>query len=375
LRLAVANNENHAEARRLLAVALWQAGQRESSIEQYVRAVRLNPGDERSRGALAEALVAVAQVQRAEEVLNEAVKEIPGSGQAHYLLGKLYEMRGDTLKAANVYSTASKLNPVIGADRLVTRLGSLYARQQKTDAAIAAYREAVAIGPNVGETHERLGHLYRSQNQLDEALAEFSAAAAIDPLSASAHAGMGGAFMRMKRYEDAVAALRRGLRLKPLLRDRYVLAQALLRLGKIEEGKAELEKFKELQAGNEAYEHRQRALVALKKEAHVYMNNGERDKATALLRRTLQYAPDRKNWLEFGMFHIGLGRDLMRAGDYDGAITSFQEVVELKFDYPEIHRHLAEAYERLGRSEESERERAKYGRAPQASPATQGAEP
>ena len=53
LQAAVSAEPDRAEAHRLLAVALREADQHEGSIEAFRAAIRLNPGDERSRIALA----------------------------------------------------------------------------------------------------------------------------------------------------------------------------------------------------------------------------------------------------------------------------------------------------------------------------------
>jgi predicted Zn-dependent protease len=56
------------------------------------------------------------------------------------------------------------------------------------------------------------------------------------------------------------------------------------------------------------------------------------------------------------------GRTLLQTGDIPGAIKELEASVELRFDDPQGHFHLARAYREAGRHAEAERERAHFVR-------------
>jgi Flp pilus assembly protein TadD len=70
-------------------MAYWADEQYNNAVDQFTTAIRLRPGDERSRLALADVLVAAGNLADAEPALKETIQAVPRSGQAHYNLGRL----------------------------------------------------------------------------------------------------------------------------------------------------------------------------------------------------------------------------------------------------------------------------------------------
>ena len=97
--------------------------------------------------------------------------------------------------------------------------------------------------------HHELAEMYFRLGRLDEALAEFTVALMIDPRRADSHVGVGaGAAAARDGCEAAAAAARRAAELDPTHKEaRYVLATSLLRLGRADEGKRELQEYQRLQ--------------------------------------------------------------------------------------------------------------------------------
>ena len=57
---------------------------------------------------------------------------------------------------------------------------------------------------------------------------------------------------------------------------------------------------------------------------------------------------------------LAYGRALARTGDTERAVEQFRRVVQLAPEEDSVHYHLAAAYRRLGRSEESKAELARF---------------
>jgi Flp pilus assembly protein TadD len=128
------------------------------------------------------------------------------------------------------------------------RIGRLHHNQLELDDAISAYGRRVELMPNDAAAHIDLGDVYRAQDRLDEALAEYLIAALLDPTSIRALATAAQIHAADGRDEAAVTLLRRAVTLDPShLEARYALGRALMRLGRTEEGRRELQVFEQLQ--------------------------------------------------------------------------------------------------------------------------------
>lgn len=89
LEAAVAARPDDAEARRLLAKILRDAGRLPAALEHYRRAVELAPGDEAARLGEAETLVRLGRYAEARTRLDEALGQMPGSGLLSHAQARL----------------------------------------------------------------------------------------------------------------------------------------------------------------------------------------------------------------------------------------------------------------------------------------------
>jgi tetratricopeptide (TPR) repeat protein len=89
LEAAVAARPEDAEARRLLAKTLRDAGRLPAALEQYRRAVELAPGDEAARLGEAETLVRLGRYAEARTRLDEALGQMPASGLLSHAQARL----------------------------------------------------------------------------------------------------------------------------------------------------------------------------------------------------------------------------------------------------------------------------------------------
>lgn len=354
LERAVHPAPDDAEARRFLGLAFWADRQYEKSLEQLRTAIRLNPRDERARMALARVLYVGQRSDDVEQALKEAIQAIPGLGVAHYSLGRLYYNKGRRDEALKELERASELGPVIGLDRLRLHIARLHVSQLKIDDAVGATRRVLEINPNSASAHRFLADVYVRRNRYTEALAELFA---ISVLDADARTTIAQVYLRTGRYAGAETHARKALALIPDHRQgRYTLASALMRLGRTDEGRQEMQKFQRLQSEAQAGEHRQRDLMALNQEALASFQKGDDEKAIALLQKAIEREPTGSApYLHLAMIHVKSGR-------YEDAVKSLEKAAELNPLSAEIRRYLAEAYRLAGKTEDSMREQANYVR-------------
>jgi tetratricopeptide (TPR) repeat protein len=224
------------------------------------------------------------------------------------------------------------------------------------EGAARAYRTLLRIDPNSADVHRALGEVYRSQGRLDAALAEFMVARLIDPDDAVATAAAGQTHLEAGRPDEALPLLRRAVELDSVLPDaRYALGTSLVRLGRIDEGRQELDVFARLQAEALAQERLAYETNLRRLEAGVRREEGAHDEAAALWAQVVERAPDAAS------DRIELGLALTRIGRDEHAVAQFLRALALDAD-ADVHGHLAAAYERLGRLEESREQQALHER-------------
>jgi superkiller protein 3 len=127
-------------------------------------------------------------------------------------------------------------------------LGTALEAQQKLDEAIAAFREAIEIDPELAEAYNNLGRVLRAQKKLDEADAILRKAIEVVPQSPHAHNALGALLSDdLQDYDQAVACFRRAIELNPNLPRTYNnLGITLARQKKLPEAVAAIRKAIEL---------------------------------------------------------------------------------------------------------------------------------
>jgi protein O-GlcNAc transferase len=122
--------------------------------------------------------------------------------------------------------------------------------QGRAEEAIAAFREALALEPNLAEAHHQLGNALKSLRRYAEAAASLRAAALLAPENAAVWLNLGVACLEQGWSEEAVARFRRAVELEPFRPDaRNVLGHALLVQGRCAEARRQLEEALRLRPG------------------------------------------------------------------------------------------------------------------------------
>src|SRR5262249_39395581 len=117
-----------------------------------------------------------------------------------------------------------------------------------------------------------------------------------------------------------------------------------------------LEVYQRLQNEATAARTRQLEVEGLQRDAAVSAANREYDKAATLLRHALERDPGS------APLRVDLGIVLLDGGRPLDAVEQFTTALKSLADDPDVHAHLARAYDALGRREDSARERATANR-------------
>ncbi|MBI2645736.1 MAG: tetratricopeptide repeat protein, partial [Deltaproteobacteria bacterium] len=108
------------------------------------------------------------KVDKAIEIIRQALTQFPKEERLIYYLGALYDKQGDTERALSVMQDILKANPK-NPDAL-NYVGYTYVTQkQKLDEAEALIKKALALKPGEGYVEDSLGWLYYVQGKYKKA--------------------------------------------------------------------------------------------------------------------------------------------------------------------------------------------------------------
>jgi tetratricopeptide (TPR) repeat protein len=352
---AATSSPRSSELQRILANAYADLGDDEKSIEHLERAVALAPDDERSAVGLGRALMRAGHADRAEQTLLNTVAKLPQSTDAHSALADLYESeRGrDALHELEV---AASFTVLAGKGALYFRLANLLHRHLEYERVIDPLRQRVRLNPNDARAHIDLGLAYTRIGRTNDALIELVVASLLGPDDAEGLTAIGQIHFDTENYASADAVLRRAIALAPtLVQARYLLGHTLLRLGRDDEGNAQLAEFDRLRAEANAEARRTFEIAQLGRQAERETSARRYEEASVTWQQIVAREPKRAD------YHVELARALVRAGHPGAAIEHLQAAAALDAD-ANVYRQMAEIYATLGRVTESAAAREAYKR-------------
>jgi predicted O-linked N-acetylglucosamine transferase (SPINDLY family) len=197
LRRVVALAPEHAAAHLQLGMALWRRGDVAPAIALAERAIRLDAGLPAGHAALGAMLRHVGRHEEAIASLQAALTRNPDDAEACFNLGACLAEAGDLAQAAPWVERAVALAP--GHLPAAIKLGSLLTSLGRQEAALAAYRAALARFPHdpvlrLGATMAELPMVHDDVAQVERCRARYGAS--LDAL-AQFFADRGGATARV----------------------------------------------------------------------------------------------------------------------------------------------------------------------------------
>ena len=198
-------------------------------------------------------------------------------------------------------------------------LAAVYAKQGRTDDAIAHCREAltydVAIRYITVKTHVLLGECLASEGKFDEAAAQYEEALRLNPSLEMGHVSLAMALAAAGKHDRAVAEWKEAIRLAPSFWvARVGLAESLLALGDPGDAAEECREVLSQQPG---------ALKAMLLLAKALVDQGKIEEAIACFRQALTLNP------QLAEAHFRLGLTLSSQGQSEEALEQLNEAVRL----------------------------------------------
>ncbi|MBD2088996.1 tetratricopeptide repeat protein [Microcoleus sp. FACHB-1515] len=160
----------------------------------------------------------------------------PGTATAYRLMGWALQEQGHLSEAELFYAKAIAIQPDLPETH--ARLGSLYAAQLRWPDAIACYQHAIAIDADFVGAYLKLGEAWQQQGDLAQAAISFHEAFQRQPLLVSPHDHwqLGNTLQQQGNLAAAIAAYRRALTQDQHLLPAWIsLSEVLQQQGRIQD--------------------------------------------------------------------------------------------------------------------------------------------
>ena len=147
------------------------------------------------------------------------------SALALYNIAVKAHLAGDLPKAIANYKDALAVNPELAEAH--SNLGLIYNQQHQYAPAVSEFRKALAINPKDAITYNGIGAALRAQKDLDGAIKNWQTAVSLNPKLATAHYNLGVAYELQRDYDKALASYDEAVKCD------YRLGEAYYRMGLI----------------------------------------------------------------------------------------------------------------------------------------------
>ena len=240
VRQCIEREPERAEAYYKRANALNGLGRLEPALEDYDRAISLNPSYAYAlcnRGAVLERL------GRREEALSSydrAIELDPKDALTHYNRGSVLKDLERYEEALASYESAIGLNGNY-AEAHVNR-GNVLQELWRPEAAIESFERAIALNPAIAQAFQGRGVCLHRLKRLEQALADYNKAIALKPDLAAAYVGRGVLLADLDRHAEAVTDYLKATELEPDPEAYQSLAASLVRLKRFDLAIASLDK-------------------------------------------------------------------------------------------------------------------------------------
>jgi len=171
-----------------LGGVLQMEGKHQEGLDQYQKALLVNPASAAARNNLATSLMMLDRLDDAIRELRETLARDPGYAKARYNLARALEARGDAEAAIASFVEYVKDHPEDAQARV--HLSGLYIKERRYAEASPHLREAAHLEPGDADIVVNLGTVLALQGDLEGAVAAYQQALRIDPNHKTARANL-----------------------------------------------------------------------------------------------------------------------------------------------------------------------------------------
>jgi tetratricopeptide (TPR) repeat protein len=232
---AIELDPHSAETHRNLGNAWTKKGELNKAITSYRQAIEIKPDYAQAYDSLGNALREIGEFNAAIGCHQRAIKISPDLAELHNNLGNSLQEIGEWAAAVKSYQCAIELKPNFVP--AYSNLGIVLKAQNKLDAAIDNYRRAIELSPEYAEAHSNLGNALKEKDELEAAADSHRRAIELKPEFAAAHSNLGNALQEMGELNAALRAHQRAIDLEPgFVEAHWNKSLLLLMMGKLRRG-------------------------------------------------------------------------------------------------------------------------------------------
>ena len=334
------------------------SGELTDALEEYRKAVRVDPSSSALRTELARMLREAGQGEEAITEAQAAVRLDAKDAEAQLVLAQALHAQAESgggrpllEKAAVAYAAAVALRPT-DAPAIAT-LAQVYGQLDRPADAAKQWRSYVELDSDSFDAQIQLGSALLAAGDAPGAAAALEQAVRLHPRAARAYQALGDTYAKAEQPEQAILNYRKALEIEPRnLAIRVMLGDVLLSARRYKEALAEADA---ILAGDEKNRH------ALDLQARAYRETRDFDRATAVVDRMLASDPRdlKAQYLaitvaearrDFAGAADRIEKILLRnkSGEADGSNNDRVFLVHLGIAYQQLdrHREAADAFRR-----------------------------
>jgi tetratricopeptide (TPR) repeat protein len=365
------------EAHYNLALALLRKGNRSRAVKELQIAIQQKPDSVAAHFALGSLWQADRKLEEAEQEFNAVLTIDPHFVPASLSLGQVLMAQGKPAAAIVCLEKALGLSPQPDqAETLQVARTVAYVQNGEADKAVDLLKDFVAAHADSADAHLNLGLLYAQRDQptdRDAAVAEYREALQLDPNLDAARISLGKGLLSLKQYSASVSVLEEYARRKPHDdQGCYLLGLAYAALNRLQKAEASLQQAKRLNPGNadtrydlglvlvrtgkpdEAIQEFEAAAKVNPDDAEihaqlasVFQQQNQNERAQVELRKSRELRGRSDQQAQAGKLNDESNRYLL-AGNPQAAVESYRKALKLNPGDSKLHYNLSLALDKLG---------------------------
>jgi spermidine synthase len=198
---------------RRLAEMSSSAGELDSAVAYYTRALSLYPDDVETLMSLGVVLTNQGKFAEAIEQHRRAIEIAPHSPRVYNNLGGTLARQGKIAEALTCFAEALERDPDFADAHF--NMGNALASQGNLEQAAERFAAAIRLRPDFAEAYNNLANAFLSRGRFDDAIAQYTAALRIQPDYALARYGLGSALASQGRTREAIGQISRAVEIAP----------------------------------------------------------------------------------------------------------------------------------------------------------------
>ena len=159
------------------------------------------------------------QLQQAEQICQQILRDNSQHADALHLLGVIAHQVGDYRIATSLIAQAIEIDS--NQSSFFYNVGNALREQGRLEESVGAYRQAIEHQPKFAGAHNNLGIALQEQGRLEESIGAYQKAIEIQPDHADAYYNVGNALRKQGKLEESIDAYQQAIHIQPDHADAY----------------------------------------------------------------------------------------------------------------------------------------------------------